>query len=487
MLERHHLADGRLPGGHRHHRPAAAVPAAGRRRRPHGRGGGHAGHPADRARRLHPGQVAAQPQPDDPVRPALGERRSRPTRSRPPTRSSTRRFIGKTVTNAYGTSTFPSDGTIPSDYKMWQPRLGISWDPSGDGKTVVRAERRHLLRPHPRPDLASSRSTNGSRGQTSSAPAPSTASASRRPTYPEPASRRAQIGHARHPDVFVFDQDFQNPRTYSASVGRRARARAEDLALPRPVQLRQGRAHHALPQPQRRRSSARPGRTGLGAGGINGIAGTLDGDGLRRRVDGQEQLPRAHPRPHQALVAQLPVPGQLHAVLGQVGRRQRARPVHLPLRQDRQTSTPSTATRTATSGTASTAFAALAGAGQGQRQPALLVPLGPAAVARRADRRRSRRRPSARPRTASAPTARSSSATPAARTTTFSVARPAALARVRARQARHDRADLRGLQPVQQQEPARAPDHQPDLQLRRHGQSGLGDPRQAQLGARLIW
>ena len=33
---------------------------------------------------------------------------------------------------------FPSDGTIPSDYKMWQPRLGISWDPKGDGKQVIR-------------------------------------------------------------------------------------------------------------------------------------------------------------------------------------------------------------------------------------------------------------------------------------------------------------------------------------------------------------
>ena len=33
---------------------------------------------------------------------------------------------------------FPSDGTIPSDKKMFQPRLGISWDPKGDGKQVVR-------------------------------------------------------------------------------------------------------------------------------------------------------------------------------------------------------------------------------------------------------------------------------------------------------------------------------------------------------------
>ena len=39
-------------------------------------------------------------------------------------------FIGKTVTTAAGTQTFPSDGEIPDDYEMWQPRLGISWDPT---------------------------------------------------------------------------------------------------------------------------------------------------------------------------------------------------------------------------------------------------------------------------------------------------------------------------------------------------------------------
>jgi len=42
------------------------------------------------------------------------------------------------VTNAQGSFTFPSDGTIPSDKKMWQPRLGIAWDPNADGRQVVR-------------------------------------------------------------------------------------------------------------------------------------------------------------------------------------------------------------------------------------------------------------------------------------------------------------------------------------------------------------
>src|SRR5467141_2216932 len=42
-------------------------------------------------------------------------------------------FIGQSVTNARGTFAFPSDGTIPSDKKMWQPRLGIAYDPQADG------------------------------------------------------------------------------------------------------------------------------------------------------------------------------------------------------------------------------------------------------------------------------------------------------------------------------------------------------------------
>ena len=44
-------------------------------------------------------------------------------------------FIGKTSKG----QAFPSDGTLPSDKSMWQPRLGITWDPASDGKTVVRA------------------------------------------------------------------------------------------------------------------------------------------------------------------------------------------------------------------------------------------------------------------------------------------------------------------------------------------------------------
>jgi outer membrane receptor protein involved in Fe transport len=32
----------------------------------------------------------------------------------------------------------PLTETIPDDLKMWQPRVGLSWSPTGDGRTVVR-------------------------------------------------------------------------------------------------------------------------------------------------------------------------------------------------------------------------------------------------------------------------------------------------------------------------------------------------------------
>jgi hypothetical protein len=121
-------------------------------------------------------------------------------------------FIGQTR----GGQAFPSNGKIPSDYGMWQPRLGIAWDPMGNGHRVLRANAGIYYGRVPGLTLASSRSTNGSRGQTifrSSAVNFDNCL----PIYPNPLSASC-VGAPDHPDVFIFDKDFKNPRTKSASV-----------------------------------------------------------------------------------------------------------------------------------------------------------------------------------------------------------------------------------------------------------------------------
>ncbi len=289
-------------------------------------------------------------------------------------------LIGQTVTNSFGTWKFPSNGEIPSDKSMWQPRLGISWDPKADGKTVVRLNGGLFYGRVPGLALASSRSTNGSRAQNAFRASFFNGFGVTPPTYPNLLPAEAGQGVPDHPGVFVFNEDFQNPRTWSASASIE-REVVTDLARAGPVQLRQGRAPHALPRAERHGL-----RLPVGHRHQRDERHRLRQLRRRRtherRVDGQEQLQRGHLRPHQALRPQLPVPGQLHAVLGQVRRRQRARPVHLPLHRLQQ---PRRRVRLLGPRPAPPAErgAAVARARPGERQPALLVPLGPAAVAER--------------------------------------------------------------------------------------------------------
>jgi hypothetical protein len=126
-------------------------------------------------------------------------------------------FIGQTVTNSTGTYAFPSDGKIPSDWKMFQPRLGVAWDVNGDGKDLLRASAGLFYARIPGLNLASARSTNGSIGQTIFRNSALTGVLGPPPPYnsllPAPA------GAPFRPDIFIFDKDFKNPRTFSASVG----------------------------------------------------------------------------------------------------------------------------------------------------------------------------------------------------------------------------------------------------------------------------
>jgi Carboxypeptidase regulatory-like domain len=126
-------------------------------------------------------------------------------------------FIGQTVTTPAGTFEFPGDGTIPSDYRMFQPRLGIAYDVQGDGKQVIRANAGLYYARIPGLNLASSRSTDGSRGQTIFRNSALTPILGPPPVYGELLPTPA--GGPFQPGVFVFDKDFQNPRTFTATVG----------------------------------------------------------------------------------------------------------------------------------------------------------------------------------------------------------------------------------------------------------------------------
>jgi len=136
-------------------------------------------------------------------------------------------FIGKTVSNGTGPYAFPSDGTIPSDWKMFQPRFGFAFDPGADGRQVLRGNAGLYYARIPGLNLASSRSTNGSIGQTlfgSSATIPIGLAPPPYSSLLTPPS-----GTPIFPDVFVFDKDFENPRTLTATLGYERRI-TSDLA-----------------------------------------------------------------------------------------------------------------------------------------------------------------------------------------------------------------------------------------------------------------
>ncbi len=122
---------------------------------------------------------------------------------------------------------FPSDGTIPSDKKMWQPRFGFAYDVDGTGKQVLRGSAGIYYARIPGLNLASSRSTNGSRGQTLAGGAFVPGYGAGTPAYD---SLLVPGATPIFPDVFVFDKNFQNPRTTMATLGWE-RQLAQDLAF----------------------------------------------------------------------------------------------------------------------------------------------------------------------------------------------------------------------------------------------------------------
>src|SRR2546425_861675 len=176
-------------------------------------------------------------------------------------------FIGQTVTNAQGSFTFPSDGNIPSDKKMFQPRLGFAYDPGGDGQQVLRGSAGLYYARIPGLNLASTRSTNGSVGQTMFRNSALIPILGRPPAYDSLLASPATGPF--DPDVYVFDKDFQNPRTISASIGYERQV-GPDLAVS--LSYTHARTDHLTRFVNRNDVIfGTPWRTGLAPAGANGI------------------------------------------------------------------------------------------------------------------------------------------------------------------------------------------------------------------------
>jgi hypothetical protein len=128
-------------------------------------------------------------------------------------------------TTAYGAylndPRFPSDGILPNQWKMIQPRFGMAWDVNSDGKSVLRASagvysaRQNML------SQVGSVTTNGLQQQTIYMDT----SIMRQFGAPTPVWPGVLTPAPLPPGVFplfsgvrVFDRDYQNPRIYALNA-----------------------------------------------------------------------------------------------------------------------------------------------------------------------------------------------------------------------------------------------------------------------------
>jgi hypothetical protein len=109
----------------------------------------------------------------------------------------------------------PQSDRIPSDANNFGPRLGLAWDPWGDGRGVLRANAGLFFSRTPALLLVSPFTTNGlAQQQLTFTPA-----SPGRPTFPEILAEPPAGVLAPRSDANVFDPDYQNARTLQLSLG----------------------------------------------------------------------------------------------------------------------------------------------------------------------------------------------------------------------------------------------------------------------------
>jgi hypothetical protein len=114
---------------------------------------------------------------------------------------------------------FPSDGDIPNQLDMWQPRVGVAWDVKNDGRSLVRASwglysaRQNML------TQVGSVTTNGLQQQSITLGTFATSFATL-PVWPGVVSP-AVLPEGQFPDgsgVRVFHRDYKNPRVSAFNI-----------------------------------------------------------------------------------------------------------------------------------------------------------------------------------------------------------------------------------------------------------------------------
>jgi hypothetical protein len=127
-----------------------------------------------------------------------------------------------------GDPRFPSDGTLPSPKKQFQPRVGLAWDISKKGTSVLRASygiyyaRQNML------SQVGSITTNGVQQQTIFLNTPIISSGVPGPVWPGVVAPPSTVspcvdGAVSNPfpcfsGVRVFSRDYANPRIYTTNV-----------------------------------------------------------------------------------------------------------------------------------------------------------------------------------------------------------------------------------------------------------------------------
>lgn len=109
----------------------------------------------------------------------------------------------------------PQSSQIPDDANNWAPRAGVSWDPWGDGRGVVRANAGIYYAGTPALLMVSPITTNGLAAYQLTL-TPTSAGA---PVFPNILSAPPAGATIPRSDVNFFDPDFQNPRTLQVSAG----------------------------------------------------------------------------------------------------------------------------------------------------------------------------------------------------------------------------------------------------------------------------